>query len=47
MVVTELDSFMQKFHQLWSAGISAHLDLETQAGEHGLAYVLSLGMLHA
>ena len=30
--MTELDSFVQKFHQLWSAGHSAHLDLDTHAG---------------
>ena len=32
MFITELDTFLQKFHQLWSAGQSAHLDLETHAG---------------
>ena len=31
MLVTELETFVQKFHQLWSAGHSAHLDLETHA----------------
>ena len=32
MHVTELDSFVQKFQQLWKAGITAHLDLDTHAG---------------
>jgi hypothetical protein len=32
MYVTELDNFVQKFHQLWKAGVSVHLDLETHAG---------------
>ena len=40
MFVTELDSFVYKFHQLWNAGHSAHLDLDT----HGLACVSSLDM---
>ena len=38
MYVTELDSFVQKFHQLWKAGVTAHLDLD------GLAFVSSLVM---
>ena len=29
MFVTELTTFVQKFQQLWSAGITAHLDLDT------------------
>ena len=32
MQVTELDSFVQKFQQLWKSGITAHLDLDTHAG---------------
>ena len=32
MFVTELDSFVQKFHQLRKAGLTAHLDLDTHAG---------------
>ena len=31
MLVTELETFVQKFHQLWKAGLSAHLDLESHA----------------
>ena len=30
--MTELDSFVQKFHQLWKAGVTAHLDLDAHAG---------------
>ena len=30
--MTELESFIRKFHQLWSAGHSAHLDVDTYAG---------------
>ena len=43
MVVTELDSFVQKFYQLWSAGISAHLDLETHAGRAWVGLRAPLG----
>ena len=31
MLVTKLYTFLQKSHQLWSAGHSAHLNLETHA----------------
>jgi hypothetical protein len=41
MVVTELDSFVQKCHQLWSAGISAHL--ETHAGRVWVGLRAQLG----
>ena len=30
-MVTELDTFIQKFHQLWNSGHTAHLDLDTCA----------------
>ena len=43
MVVKELDSFMQKFHQLWSAGVSAHLDLETHGGRAWVGLRVQLG----
>ena len=33
LFVTELNTFVQKFQQLWSAGITAHLDLDTHAGQ--------------
>ena len=36
MPQTELDSFVQKFHQLWNNGYNAQLDLDTNAGQ---AYV--------
>ena len=32
MFVTELDSFVQKFQQLWNAGLNAHLDRDTRGG---------------
>ena len=32
MEVTELDTFLQKFKQLWHSGHSAHLDLDSHAG---------------
>ena len=43
MVVKEIDSFIQKFHQLWSAGVSAHLDLDTHAGEAWVGLRVQLG----
>ena len=30
---TELDTFVKKFQQLWNDGITAHLDLDTHAGD--------------
>ena len=38
MLMTELDTFIQKFHQLWYAGYNAHLDLDTH-GHDGLGWV--------
>ena len=43
MFVTELDSFVYKFHQLWSAGHSAHLDLDTHAGRAWVGLRVQLG----
>ena len=43
MVVTELDSFVQKFHQLWRAGLNAHLDLDTHAGNAWVGLRVQLG----
>ena len=43
MLVTELDSFVYKFHQLWSAGHSAHLDLDTHAGRAWVGLRVQLG----
>ena len=31
MFVSELDTFVKKFHQLWNDGFTAHLDLDTRA----------------
>ena len=33
MYVTEIDSFVKKFHQLWKAGVTVHLDLDAHAGK--------------
>ena len=43
MLVTELETFVQKFHQLWKAGLSAHLDLESHAGNAWVGLRLRLG----
>ena len=29
----EVDSFVQKFKNLWESGFSAHLDLDTHSGQ--------------
>ena len=46
MFVSELETFVKKFHQLWSAGHSAHLDIDSHAGRAwvGLRVVSSLVM---
>ena len=33
MCVTEVDTFIEKFKNLWQAGLHAHLDLETHGGQ--------------
>jgi hypothetical protein len=33
MYVTELDTFVQKFKNLWQSGLNAHLDVNTHAGK--------------
>ena len=43
---TELDSFIFKFHQLWKAGVTAHLDLDTHAGEAWVGLRVHLGHGH-
>ena len=43
MFPTELDSFVRKFHQLWSHGITAHLDLDTHAGSAWVGLRVHLG----
>ena len=43
MFVTELDSFVQKFHQLWKSGLNAHLDLDTHAGNAWVGLQVQFG----
>ena len=43
MFVTELDTFLHKFHQLWGAGHSARLNLETHAGKAWVGLSVQLG----
>ena len=43
MHATELDSFVGKFHQLWKAGFTAHLDLDTHAGNAWIGLRVQLG----
>ena len=43
MFVTELDTFVLKFHQLWKAGHTAHLDLDTCAGKAWVGLRVQLG----
>ena len=43
MFATELDSFVYKFNQLWSACHSAHLDLDTHAGRAWVGLRVQLG----
>ena len=40
---TELDTFIWKFHQLWNAGLNAHLNVKTHAGNAWLTLHLDLG----
>ena len=39
----ELQSFVFKFNQLWKAGVSAHLDLDTHAGQAWVGLRMQLG----
>ena len=41
--VTELDTFIEKFKSLWNAGLEAHLDVDTQAGQAWVGLRLRLG----
>ena len=43
MVISELESFVEKFKQLWHSGLTAHLDVDTHAGEAWVDLRLSLG----
>ena len=45
MYVTELDSFVQKFHQLWKDGVTAHLDLNAHAGTAWVGLRVQLGQV--
>ena len=42
---TELDTFVKKFHQLWHDGITAHLDLDTHAGDAWVGLRVRLGQV--
>ena len=39
----EINSFVTKFKQLWKAGLSAHLDMNTNAGQAWIGIRLQLG----
>ena len=43
MYVTELDSFFKKFHHLWKAGFTVHLDLDAHAGKAWVGICAQLG----
>ena len=43
MTITELDTFIRKFNQLWQAGLTAHLDLDTHAGSAWVGLRVQLG----
>ena len=43
MFVSELETFVKKFHQLWSAGHSAHLDIDSHAGRAWVGLRVQLG----
>jgi hypothetical protein len=45
MSVTELDTFVRKFHQLWNDGLTAHLDLDTHAGNAWVGLRVQLGQV--
>ena len=41
--MTELDTFIKKFYQLWNAGLTAHLDVNTHAGTAWVGLRVQLG----
>ena len=45
MFITELDTFVRKFHQLWNDGVTAHLDLDTHAGNAWVGLRVQLGQV--
>ena len=46
MVDNELDSFIEKFKQLWKRGAGAHLDMDTHAGQAWVGLRVRLGQPH-
>ena len=44
--MTELHSFISEFHQLWKAGVTAHLHLDTYAGQAWVGLRVQLGQPH-
>ena len=46
MLSSELDSFILKFKSLWYSGISAHLDVDTHAGQAWVGLRVGLGHGH-
>ena len=44
--MTELDSFIKKFNQLWKAGFTVHLDLDAHAGKAWVGIRAQLGHAH-
>ena len=45
MHLTELQSFISKFHHLWEAGYTAHLNLDTHAGQAWVGLRVQLGQV--
>ena len=43
MAAPELNAFIWKFHQLWQAGLTAHLDVDTHAGNAWVGLRVQLG----
>ena len=43
MHVTEVSSFVQKFHQFWNSGLTAHLDLDCNNGVAWVGLRVQLG----
>ena len=42
-----MDNFVKKFHQLWKAGVTAHLDLDAHAGRAWVGLRVQLGEVPA
>ena len=41
--MTEVETFVKRFHQLWNDGVTAHLDLDTRGGEAWVGLCVHLG----